>query len=94
MIGFTLRGQRPPEARRVNDDVVERFEHVFEVAPEKMAEHVQQQDLPAWDTHRIVASRWDHLDWMHEHWADAVLSTGIEPEIAELGEPRPSEERS
>jgi len=62
------------QARRVNDDVVERFEHVFEVAPEKMTDHVQQQDIPAWDTHRIVGSRWDHLDWMHDHWADAVLS--------------------
>ncbi len=94
MIGFTLRAQRPPEPRRVNDDVVERFEHVLEVAPEKMTEHVQQQDIPAWDTHRIVGGRWDHLDWMHDHWADSVLSTGIEPEIAELGEPMPSEERS
>jgi hypothetical protein len=36
-----------------------------------------QQDLPAWDTERIVAARWDHLDWMHDHFADEVLSTGL-----------------
>jgi hypothetical protein len=94
MIGFRLSRQRPPEARRVNDDVIERFEHVLEVEPGKMTEHIQQQDLPAWDTMRIVSSRWDHLDWMHDHWADSVLSTGIEPEIDELGAEMPSEERS
>jgi hypothetical protein len=94
VIGFTLGRQRPPEPRRVNEDVVERFEHVLEVAPEKMTTHVRQQDLPAWDTRRIVSSRWDHLDWMHDHWADDVLSAGIEPEVDELGEPMPSERRS
>ncbi|MDQ3937852.1 MAG: hypothetical protein M3253_04125 [Chloroflexota bacterium] len=73
MVGFTLRAQKPPEARRIKDDVIMRFDHVYEVAPEKM-ETFRQQDIPAWDTLRIVASRWDHLDWMHTHWADRVLS--------------------
>ena len=50
-----------------------RFEHVYEVDPALMTEHVRQQEIPAWDTHRIVASRWDHLAWMHEHWADTVV---------------------
>jgi hypothetical protein len=73
MIGFRLAAQRPPEARRINDDVVMRFDHVYEVAPEKMT-IIAQLDMPAWDTKRIVASRWDHLAWMHDHWADEVLS--------------------
>jgi hypothetical protein len=73
VIGFTLAAQRPPEAKRINDDVVMRFDHVYEIAPEKMS-IIRQQDMPAWDTHRIVASRWDHLAWMHDHWADEVLS--------------------
>jgi hypothetical protein len=73
MIFFRLGAQRPPEARRVNDDVVMRFDHVYEVAPGKMT-LIEQQDMPAWDTLRIVASRWDHLRWMHKHWADTVLS--------------------
>ena len=73
---FRLGDQGPPEPRRINDDVVERFEHVYEVNPDKMREF-PQQDLPAWDTKRIVASRWDHLDWMHNHFADDVLSTGL-----------------
>jgi hypothetical protein len=73
MIGFRLAAQRPPEARRVNDDVIMRFDHVYEVAPEKMT-IIAQQEMPAWDTRRIVASRWDHLAWMHDHWADEVLS--------------------
>ena len=73
MIFFRLGMQRPPDARRINDDVVMRFDHVYEVAPEKMT-IVRQHDMPAWDTLRIVASRWDHLAWMHDHWADEVLS--------------------
>ena len=58
---FRLGDQKPPEPRRITDDVVERFEHVYEVDPEKM-QTFPQQDLPAWDTHRIVAARWDHLE--------------------------------
>ncbi|HET9456456.1 MAG TPA: hypothetical protein VFO78_03885 [Candidatus Limnocylindrales bacterium] len=73
MIFFRLGQQRPPDPQRVNDDVVMRFEHVYEIAPEKMATFPQQH-LPAWDTLRIVAARWDHLAWMHDHWADRVLS--------------------
>ncbi len=76
---FRLGDQRPPEPRRINDDVVMRFDHVYEVDPDKMRVF-PQQDLPAWDTERIVAARWDHLDWMHDHFADEVLSTGLESE--------------
>lgn len=97
MIGFRLAAQRPPEPRRVTDTVVERLEHVFEVDPGLMTEHMFQQDFPVWDTKRIVSSRWDHLDWMHEHWADSVLGTGLESETegtedypSQLrGDPRP-----
>jgi hypothetical protein len=74
MIGFRLSAQQPPEPERVTDTVVQRFEHVFEVDPSLMQDHVQQHEFPAWETRRIVAGRWDHLDWMHAHWADAVLS--------------------
>jgi hypothetical protein len=84
MIGFRLSAQRPPEARRINDDVIMRFDHVYEVAPEKM-QTFPQQDIPAWDTLRIVASRWDHLDWMHDHWADSVLGVDELEEEAEKG---------
>ena len=74
MVGFRLSAQKPPGAERVNDVVVSRFEHVFEVDPGLMTEHVQQQDIPNWDFERIVASRWEHLDWMHDHFADSVVS--------------------
>jgi hypothetical protein len=74
MLGFRLAAQKPPEAQRITDDVVMRFEHVYEVDPKLMRDHVRQQELPAWDTHRIVDSRWDHLAWMHDHFADSVLS--------------------
>ena len=83
MIGFRLAAQRPPEARRVTDAVVMRFDHVYEVDPGLMTEHVRQQAIPAWDTRRIVDSRWEHLDWMHGHFADELLVAG---EPAELGE--------
>jgi hypothetical protein len=73
MIGFRLAAQKPPEPRRITDVAVMRFDHVYEVDPALMTEHIRQQGIPAWDTHRIVASRWDHLAWMHEHWADTVV---------------------
>ena len=76
---FRLGDQKPPEPRRITDDVVMRFEHVYEVDPALM-ELTGQQDLPAWDTHRIVDSRWEHLDWMHDHFADDVLLAGAESE--------------
>ena len=79
---FRLGEQRPPEPRRINDDVVMRFDHVYEVDPAKMRVF-SQQDLPAWDTHRIVASRWDHLSWMHDHFADEVLLAGDPSETME-----------
>ena len=75
MIFFRLGLQRPPDPRRVNPDVVMRFDHVYEIDPAKMTEFPQQA-MPAWDTMRIVAARWDHLAWMHDHWADRVI--GVE----------------
>jgi hypothetical protein len=74
MLGFRLSAQAPPEAQRVTDDVVSRFENVYEVDPALMVEHVQQQSIPNWDFERIVSDRWEHLAWMHDHFADSVLS--------------------
>jgi hypothetical protein len=73
MLGFRLASQKPPEARRVTDVVVERLEHVYEVDPALMAERVTQQAMPNWDVARIVDSRWEHLAWMHDHWADTLI---------------------
>ncbi|MGH3449851.1 MAG: hypothetical protein ACRDQW_03815 [Haloechinothrix sp.] len=64
----------PPPARQVTDVAVERFEHIFEVDPKLMTVHVAQQLFPNWDTLRIVASRGDHLEWMHRHWAHEIIS--------------------
>jgi hypothetical protein len=74
MFGFRLSAEKPPEAHRVSDVVVSRFEHVFEVDPALMTEHVRQQAIPNWDFTRIVDNRWEHLAWMHDHFADSVLS--------------------
>jgi hypothetical protein len=73
MIGFRLQAQRPPEPQPVTDGVVTRLEHVYEVDPARMTVF-EQQDVPVWDTLRIIASRWDHLAWMHDHFADRVIS--------------------
>ena len=70
---FRLGEQQPPEPQRITDAVVMRFEHVYEVDPELMR-LTGQQDMPAWDTMRIVDSRWEHLDWMHDHFADSLVS--------------------
>jgi hypothetical protein len=74
VIGFRLAAQRAPRERPVADGVVMRFDHVYEVDPALMTEHIRQQDIPAWDTGRIVESRWEHLAWMHDHFADSVVS--------------------
>jgi hypothetical protein len=64
----------PPSAQRVTDVAITRFEHVFEVEPGLMTEHVTQQTFPNWDTLRLVRSRADHLAWMHRHFAGKVIS--------------------
>jgi hypothetical protein len=63
-----------PPATPVTDVAITRFEHVFEVEPGLMTEHVVQQTFPNWDTLRIVRARHDHLEWMHRHWARVVVS--------------------
>ncbi|HSI80031.1 MAG TPA: hypothetical protein VK919_05205 [Solirubrobacterales bacterium] len=73
MIGFRLAAQKPPEPKPVADGVVMRLEHVYEVDPALMVDHIQQLDFPVWRTNRTVANRWDHLAWMHDHWADTVI---------------------
>jgi hypothetical protein len=79
-----------PEATRVSDGVVIRLKH-YEVDPELMGQQFDQQDMPAWDTLRIVDDRNDHLNWMHEHFADETLVAGEEAEL-ELGAGQPSGE--
>ena len=64
----------PPAPQQMSDVAIMRFEHIFEVDPRLMTEHVRQQGFPNWDTQRIAASRHDHLDWMHRHWATTVVS--------------------
>ena len=74
MLGFRLSAQTPPKAEPVTDGVVSRFEHTFEIDPSLMTAHVHQQNIPNWDFKRIVDSRWEHLAWMHDHFADSVIS--------------------
>ena len=64
----------PPPPQQMSDVAIMRFEHIFEVDPKLMTEHVRQQAFPNWDTQRIAASRHDHLEWMHTHWATVVVS--------------------
>ena len=91
---FRLGDQTPPAPQRITDVVVMRFEHVYEIDPALM-ELTGQQDVPAWDTKRIVDSRWDHLDWMHDHFADDVILAGEESETMPPEERAlPSEEES
>jgi uncharacterized damage-inducible protein DinB len=78
MFGFRLSAQTPPPARQITPEVVMRFDHVYEVEPTMMT-LFKQQPIPAWDTHRIVDSKWEHLAWMHQHFADRVIG------MADLG---------
>ena len=77
-IGFRYDEQvTPPEPERVSDVARTSFEHVYEVDPRLMQTWVLQQQFPNWDTLRIMNSRHDHLEWMHRHFADRVV-TGSE----------------
>jgi hypothetical protein len=67
----------PPAPVRVSEVAQTTFEHVYEVDPRLMQVHVLQQVFPNWDTLRIMRSRHDHLDWMHRHFAEKVV-TGSE----------------
>ena len=64
----------PPEPQRVSEVAQTTFEHVYEVDPRLMRTHVLQQTFPNWDTLRIMRSRHDHLDWMHRHFAERVVT--------------------
>ncbi len=66
--------QRPPDAVRITDVAIMRHEHVYEVDPRLMTDHVTQQPFPNWDTLRVAAGRHDHLAWMHRHWCTTVVS--------------------
>jgi hypothetical protein len=74
MEGFTVRDQTAPEPRRITDAVVMRHDHVYEVDPALMSEHVQQQNIPNWDTLRMSNSRLEYLYWLQDHWADERIS--------------------
>lgn len=70
-----------PEARRISDGVIMRIDHVYEVDPDLMGTNFKQQNMPLWDTERIVESRTDHLDWMHDHFSYETLVAGEEDEL-------------
>jgi len=77
----------PPAPVRVSEVAQTTFEHVYEVDPRLMQEHVLQQVFPNWDTLRIMRSRGDHLEWMHRHFADRVV-TGSQLLAEVEGEPQ------
>ncbi len=64
----------PPAPVPVSAVAQTTFEHVYEVDPRLMQVHVLQQVFPNWDTLRIMRSRHDHLDWMHRHFAEKVVT--------------------
>jgi hypothetical protein len=72
----------------VTDQVVMRFDHVYEVDPGLMPEHTRERQFPACETLRIVDSRSGDLAWMHDHFADGLApGEGLLEDIdAEEGE--------
>ena len=76
MIGYRRQDQDPPEPTRISDIVVMRFEHIYEVDPALMTTHVKQQEIPAWDTRRMVDARLEYLYWIQDHFADERVSGG------------------
>lgn len=89
-IGYRYAEQHdPPAPERASDVALTTFEHVFEVDPRLMERWVLQQQFPNWDSLRIMNSRHDHLDWMHRHFADRVV-TGSEL-LAEVEREHPTD---
>jgi hypothetical protein len=85
----------PPAPLRASEVAQTTFEHVYEVDPRLMQEHVLQQVFPNWDTLRIMRSRHDHLAWMHRHFADKVVTGSeilaeVEAEATETVNPQQS----
>lgn len=76
---FRPEEQVPPPAQRVSDVAISRLEHILEVDPELMR-RFGQQAMPVWDSRRIAADRWDHLDDVHGEFADSVTLAGEGPE--------------
>ncbi|MGY1742262.1 MULTISPECIES: hypothetical protein [unclassified Blastococcus] len=64
----------PPPAGPASEVARTTFEHVYEVDPRLMEQHVLQQVFPNWDTLRIMRSRHEHLTWMHRHFAERVVA--------------------
>ena len=58
-----------------------RLANVYEVDPDIMGTHFKQQNMPLWDTERIVECRNDHLDWMHDHFSFETLVAGEDSEL-------------
>lgn len=81
--GRFVPGESIPPARRTSDVTIQRFDGVYEVDPDLMADHFRQQRMPAWDTRRIVAARHDHIRDIHSQFADAVLLAGEGSEVEE-----------
>jgi hypothetical protein len=79
--------QAPPDYRPLTNVAGLRFDHVFEVDPGLMAEHVTQQPMPNWDLSRIVRSRTEHLNWMSSHWAEKRVSGAAILAELDLGQP-------
>lgn len=77
----------PPPAEQVSEVAVTTHPHLYEVDPRLMQRWVLQQTFPNWDSLRIMNARHDHLDWMHRHFADHVI-TGSEL-LAEVDDDQP-----
>lgn len=74
-IGFRYEEQyTPPHPERVSDVARTTHPHLFEVDPRLMELWVLQQEFPNWDSLRIMNSRGDHLEWMHQHFATTVMA--------------------
>lgn len=83
MSGYRLSEQGASERRPIADGVVMRIDGVYEVDPDLMEVHVSQQSMPVWETKRIIASRTDHLNWMHRHFAEETIYYGSDSEATD-----------
>jgi hypothetical protein len=86
---FTNQQPTPP-SRRITDVVIQRFDGIYEVDAALMQGYFRQQQMPPWDTLRIVAARHDHIRDIHGQFADSVVLASEDSEVDAGGPFRPT----
>ena len=77
---WRLGDQTPPEPQRITDTVVDALRALSTRSTPASCRSRRSRTCRSGTPSRIFNARWDHLDWMHDHFADEVLLAGEDSE--------------